>query len=126
MLLLAALLLSEPARGESRLDFQLMTSAAFERFATRADRTCRSRRLRYLTPADLELEQESFEHALSPVARRRLAAHDKGFKGCGNTDGGLSCPAQHTLDAMIALKLLDRFTRFACHGRDQVGARRRP
>lgn len=97
-----------------RDDFQIMTSPAFEAFARRTDAICPARRLRNATPADLDYAQERFEDTLAHRQRRRLAAADPGVRGCANRDGGLSCPAQHKLAAMIRLGMLDSFARSAC------------
>ena len=112
MILAALFLLATPAQPPA--DLQIMISPAFERFAGLADAMCPSQKLRFLTPGDLDDLEESFEAQLSPTDRHRLAAADKGTRGCANQYGGLSCPAQHTLDAMARLDMLSAFTRSAC------------
>lgn len=112
-MLVALLLVAAPNDG--RLDFQLMTSGAYETFAKRADAICPSRKLRYLHPADLSGIEESFTANLSPSERRRIKIADPEFKSC--PPAGLSCPSQHTLRAIIDAGMLDKFTRAACSAR---------
>jgi len=102
------LLLAEP----SRVDFQLMTSPAYQAFAVKAEASCPSRKLRYLHPADLDGIEEGFASTLTVRARRQVAAFNKGTKGCA--PAGASCPAQHELAAIQKAGLLDAFVTFAC------------
>jgi hypothetical protein len=112
MIMLAFLMASVPVAGDGRLSYQLMISPAYNAFARDADLTCPYRKLRYLHPADLGEMEEVFLMALPSRDRRRLAAIDKGFKGC--PPAGMSCPAQHTLGAIVQLGMLGAFTRSAC------------
>jgi hypothetical protein len=110
MTMLLALLLAAP--GDSRLNFQLMTSAAYQAFAQKADAICPSRKMRYLRPAELSGLEETFFAKLSPAERRLIKIADPNFKTC--PAAGLSCPAQRTLSAIVDAGMLDKFTRVAC------------
>lgn len=112
-MLLALMLAATPS--DSRLNFQLMTSAAYEAFAQRADAVCPSRRLRYLHPADLSGIEETFFAKLPPAERRLIKIADPDFKTC--SPAGLSCPAQRSLSAIVDAGMLDKFTRVACSAR---------
>ena len=113
MIVLASLLISGLAAADDRrLPFQLMSSPAYEAFARKADRLCPAQHLRNLHPGDLGGMEEHFLLGLDARARRRIAAHDAGFKDCPLA--GMSCPAQHTLAAIVATGMLDGFTRSAC------------
>jgi hypothetical protein len=112
-MLLALLLAAGP--NDSRLNFQMMTSAAYQAFAQKADAICPARKLRYLHPADLSGLEESFFAKLSPEERRLIKIADPDFKTC--PPAGLSCPAQRTLSAIADARMLDKFTRAACSAR---------
>ena len=98
--------------GPSRLDFQLMTSPAYQSFAAKAEASCPSRKLRYLHPADLDDIEENFASSLTVRARRQVAAFNSETRGC--PPAGASCPAQHELAAIERAGLLDAFVTFAC------------
>jgi hypothetical protein len=112
MLLRAVVLVGVLAAQPSRLDFQLMTSAAYQSFADKADAVCPARGLRYLHPADLDGIEENFMPSITRRERHRVASLNRGDKGC--TGGGASCPAQNTLAAISKAGLLDEFVQFAC------------
>lgn len=112
MLILAAALAFLPAEKPDRLDFQLMTSPAYNAFAQRANTLCPARKLRYLHPADLEDIEESFLPSLMRRERHRVANLNAGWKSC--PPAGASCPAQHTLTAISKAGLLNAFVSFAC------------
>lgn len=97
---------------DSRSDFQLMISPAFQAFAQKGDALCPSRKLRYLHPADLDLDEETFLTALPRPQQRRIGRDSAQFRGC--PPAGLSCPAQRTLKAIIKNGELDSFVRSAC------------
>jgi hypothetical protein len=107
-----ALMVAALAADNSRLDFQMMTSPAYQAFARKGDALCPARRLRYLHPADLDGFEEGFLSTLSLREQRRVKRASPGFKGCPPM--GASCPAQHLLGAIDRLGLLDDFTRSAC------------
>ncbi|MDB5678760.1 hypothetical protein [Sphingomonas bacterium] len=112
MIVLGSLMALSLVADSSRLDFQLMTSPAYDSFARAADARCPDRKLRYLHPADLGGIEEAFLPALPRRERSRIAAADTGFKGC--PPAGMSCPAQHTLSAIVRAGMLNNFVRFAC------------
>ena len=112
MLILAAALTLVLADTPDRLNFQMMTSPAYETFARKAERSCPARKLRYLHPADLDYIEEGFLPSLTRRDRRRVTALNAVSKGC--SPAGASCPAQHTLTAIAKAGLLNSFVRFAC------------
>jgi hypothetical protein len=103
-------------------DFQSMISPASQQFAAKADRLCPQAHLRFVTPGDLDWDEEGFDAALSRAERRRetLAiprSRDGSPARCAQGPGGLSCPSQANLEAIRRAGLIDRFTGFACtHG----------
>ncbi|WP_157134725.1 hypothetical protein [Sphingomonas sp. PAMC 26605] len=112
MLISAAVLGGLLAAQPSRLDFQLMTSPAYQNFADKADALCPTRNLRHLHPADLDGIEEGFMPSMTRRERHRIATLNRGDKGC--TGAGASCPAQNTLAAISQAGLLDAFVSFAC------------
>ncbi|THD38229.1 MAG: hypothetical protein E7773_00250 [Sphingomonas sp.] len=113
MIVLALMMLSS-IPSESRSDFQMMTSPAYQAFARKGDAMCPARRLRYLHPADLDGMEESFLSTLPSREQRRVARATPDTSNC--PPAGASCPAQHTLAAIVRLGLLDGFTQSACSG----------
>lgn len=111
-MIVLALVMMSPIANESRSDFQMMTSPAYQAFARKGDAMCPARRLRYLHPADLDGLEESFLSTL-PSREQRRVAHATPDTGT-SPPAGASCPAQHTLAAIVRLGLLDRFTQSAC------------
>jgi hypothetical protein len=97
--------------GADRLDFQLMTSPAYQLFASEGERLCPSQKLRYLHPADLDLIEETFFTTIPRRLQGRIIRESQ-TKSC--PPAGLSCPAQHTLESIIKVGLLKPFMKAAC------------
>ena len=112
MMMLGFLLAIAAAADSSRLSFQLMSTPAYESFGRKADAMCPERKLRYLHPGDLGGIEEDFLLPLSKREQHRVAVADLGFRGC--PIAGMSCPAQHTLSAIIRAGMLDDFVKSAC------------
>ena len=93
---------------------QILAGSAFERFASYTDRACASRRLRWITPGDLDWEQETFEDQLRSYEKLRLASANREGVRCSQSKGGLACPTTATLDAMRRTGMLPAFSHFAC------------
>lgn len=93
---------------------QILAGSAFERFASYTDRACASRRLRWITPGDLDWEQETFEDQLRSNEKLRLVSANREGIRCSRSEGGLTCPTTATLDAMRRTGMLPAFSRFAC------------
>ena len=112
MAIIGSLLLLAMAPQPSRLDFQLMTSPAYQTLAQRADVSCPARKLRYLHPADLDGIEEDFLPTLSRHEQHRIASMTRRSKAC--PPAGASCPGQHTLAAIARTGKLESFVNFAC------------
>jgi hypothetical protein len=97
--------------GADRLDFQLMTSPAYQLFASEGERLCPFQKLRYLHPADLDLIEETFLTTVPHRMRARIIRESQS-KSC--PPAGLSCPAQHTLQSIINVGLLEPLLKAAC------------
>ena len=118
MILVALSLAAASANRPS--DLQIMIGPAFQQFARMSERICPARRLRFITPADLDYKEEGFVGRLPRDVRGQVdAANDHG-RSCANPNAGLSCPAQHMLDALSKAHQLGAFTRFACSSPGQA------
>lgn len=92
---------------------RVLAGAAFQQLVKRTDALCPARGVQYITPGDLDWEQEAFEESLSPEARKRLASVNMTERRCASRNG-LSCPTTATLEAMEKANLLSPFSPFVC------------
>lgn len=97
---------------------QVLAGPFFEAFARRTEQLCPVRRLRDVTPGDLDLIQDDFRQRLPAAARRRLTAADRAGQARCDGHNGLSCPTVETLGAMRRTGLLERFAAYACSHRN--------
>jgi hypothetical protein len=96
---------------------QVLGGDAFEDLAKRTDARCASRHIREITPADLDLAQETFIGSLAAPERQRLASVDEAERRCAGRDG-LSCPTTARLEAMRKTRLIKRFAAYVCVSKD--------
>jgi len=108
MLLLAVTLMTATPAAN-----QILAGKAFEKLASRTDAICPSRRLRAITPGDLDYVQEGFEEQLSHRALIRLQSVNMADRRCAGRNG-LSCPTTATLEAMDRVGMMAKFSSYIC------------
>jgi len=105
MLLLALALASQPD--------QLLAGSAFETLASRTEAICPARKVRAITPGDLDEAEQRFEAQLPHRARSRLQAANTAERRCADRDG-LACPTTATLETIRRIGLMARFASYIC------------
>ncbi|KLD72600.1 hypothetical protein [Xanthomonas pisi] len=109
-MLVLAILLAAAAPAATQ---EYQGKAAFEALADQADRRCPARRIRSITPGDLDFAQEEFQAQLTQLDRTRLNAANTADARCADQNG-LACQANATLAAMHKTHLLTRFSAYLC------------
>jgi hypothetical protein len=92
---------------------QVLAGRSFEELASRTDAICPARKVRSITPGDLDYVQEGFEQHLSHRASARLKSANDADRRCAGRDG-LSCPTVATLDAIKRANLMKNFESYIC------------
>lgn len=92
---------------------QILAGHAFERLAAQADTVCPAKRIRSITPGDLDYAQEGFEVRLSRSALARLQSANMATRRCAGRNG-LSCQTTVTLEAMDRVGMMAKFTSYVC------------
>jgi len=108
MLFLALILASAPPA-----DGQVLAGAAFERLARKTDKTCKARKVRTITPGDLDYIQEDFENSLPRATQLRLKSVNRAEQKCSGSNG-LSCQTAATLEAFARSGLESSFASYIC------------
>jgi hypothetical protein len=108
MFMLAMIMAATPHANE-----QTLVGKSFERLASRTDAICPARKVRSITPGDLDFVQEKFEGQLPHRTVARLKSADDADIRCVGKDG-LSCRTTATLDAISRVSLMSQFTSYIC------------
>jgi len=108
MLFLALTLASAPpAYG------QVLAGAAFEHLVKKTDKTCKARKVKTITPGDLDYIQEDFENSLPRTTQLRLRSVNRAEQKCSGSNG-LSCQTAATLEAFARSGLESSFASYIC------------
>ncbi|MBB4129854.1 MULTISPECIES: hypothetical protein [unclassified Xanthomonas] len=92
---------------------QIFEGPAFETLADQTDRRCPARRIRSITPGDLDFAQEGFQAQLTQRDRTRLNAVNAADRRCADQNG-LTCQVNATLQALRETGLMARFSSYIC------------
>jgi hypothetical protein len=119
LLVVALVAALAPATPVASAPFQILAGPAFEAFAADTDARCPSAHVRFIKPADLDLEQQSFEASLRRSERARFKAAIPRTavgapKACEGRNG-LSCTAINNLEALKTAHQIKRFIAFSCN-----------
>jgi len=103
MLFLALTLASAPpAYG------QVLAGAAFEHLVKKTDKTCKARKVKTITPGDLDYIQEDFENSLPRTTQLRLRSVNRAEQKCSG------CQTAATLEAFARSGLESSFASYIC------------
>ena len=92
---------------------QTLAGKAFEKLASRTDAICPARKVRSITPGDLDYVQEGFEEHLSHRALTRLESANRAPQRCADSNG-LSCQTTVTLETMDRVGMMKDFSSYIC------------